>query len=108
MSRKVTIFREERLIMAVCLIEPKNYFYPSLTCHQRKLRNMRMLNFLCALNEQEEKIITLLYGLRGKDIYTLRKTERKFNLRRTKVRQLVTAALNKLRHLLQQRREPFL
>lgn len=56
-----------------------------------------VLGFLDVLDERERKILTMRYGLDGKNALTLEEVGEKFNVTRERIRQLQNIALRKLR-----------
>ncbi len=58
----------------------------------------RVDDILETLNEREEKIIRLRFGIGGKAEYTLEEIGKLFNVSRERIRQIEAQALNRLRH----------
>jgi len=55
-------------------------------------------DILCTLDEREEKVVRLYYGIGLETTYTLEEIAQRFNLTRERVRQIKEKALKRLRH----------
>ncbi len=58
----------------------------------------RVTEILSTLNDREEKIIRLRFGIGEKAEYTLEEIGKRFNVSRERIRQIEKKALNRLRH----------
>lgn len=61
------------------------------------LRNDRIKNILEKLDERENRILTLRFGLNNEEMHTLEETAQQFNITRERVRQIEAAAIKKVR-----------
>jgi RNA polymerase primary sigma factor len=57
-----------------------------------------MKGILSSLDEREEKVVRLYYGIGLETTYTLEEIAQRFNLTRERVRQIKEKALKRLRH----------
>lgn len=60
----------------------------------------RIEQLLKHLDDREREILTLRFGLRGKELHTLEQAAQKFGVTRERVRQIESAALKKIRQLI--------
>lgn len=63
-----------------------------------ELRRIELMNVLSALNEKEQRVLELRFGLSGGDALTLEEVGNEFDVTRERVRQIEAKALSKLRH----------
>jgi RNA polymerase primary sigma factor len=79
------------------VLEDQNVESPDKSTMAFSLRE-EMKNVLCSLDEREEKVVRLYYGIGLETTYTLEEIAQRFNLTRERVRQIKEKALKRLRH----------
>ncbi len=79
------------------VLEDHNVESPDKSTMAFSLRE-EMKDILCSLDEREEKVVRLYYGIGLETTYTLEEIAQRFNLTRERVRQIKEKALKRLRH----------
>jgi RNA polymerase primary sigma factor len=79
------------------VLEDPNAESPDRSTMAYSLRE-EMKDILCTLDEREEKVVRLYYGIGLETTYTLEEIAQRFNLTRERVRQIKEKALKRLRH----------
>ena len=62
-------------------------------------RNAQINLFLSKLNEREQRVLILHYGLQGSEVYSLEEIGKEIGLTRERVRQIESKAIQKLREM---------
>jgi RNA polymerase primary sigma factor len=88
---------EDRSTLGELIADPENKDYSEAI--DRHLLKERLVEWLSQLNEREQRILQLRFGLEGSEPLTLSQIGRLINVSRERVRQLETRALAKLREL---------
>jgi RNA polymerase primary sigma factor len=79
------------------VLEDPNAESPDRSTMAYSLRE-EMKEILCTLDEREERVVRLYYGIGLETTYTLEEIAQRFNLTRERVRQIKEKALKRLRH----------
>jgi RNA polymerase primary sigma factor len=79
------------------VLEDPNAESPDRSTMAYSLRE-EMKTVLCTLDEREERVVRLYYGIGLETTYTLEEIAQRFNLTRERVRQIKEKALKRLRH----------
>jgi RNA polymerase primary sigma factor len=79
------------------VLEDQNVESPDKSTMAFSLRE-EIKDVLCSLDDREEKVVRLYYGIGLETTYTLEEIAQRFNLTRERVRQIKEKALKRLRH----------